>query len=205
MAKLTGGRGRHPTAAAGLSTNLPDTVSVPGGWLVLQAELVLALALGHPESLAPTADVGGVGRAMRSPACRRMVMPGPARGEIDLELNGAAQAFACDAAGSRQAIRSRPGSRCATCRAASSMPCSPRSCCRASSRVRGDHDLITALARHGFVVVAPFHPAPKGRCTTAPFKSARHSMRLSLRASDNSGGGPVGSGRPALAGDGRSW
>src|SRR5258708_36007011 len=52
------------------------------------------LALDDPEALAPAADIGGIGRAMRAAARRRMIMPGPARRYIDLETHLAAQALA---------------------------------------------------------------------------------------------------------------
>ena len=53
---------------------------------------------GDPEALAPAPDIGRVGRAVGTPARRRMIMPCPARGDIDLEANASAQAFAsCDA------------------------------------------------------------------------------------------------------------
>src|ERR1700716_975498 len=51
------------------------------------------LALDDPESLAPASDIGRVGRAMRAPACGRMIVPGPACRHIDLEADLAAQAL----------------------------------------------------------------------------------------------------------------
>src|SRR5258707_13894523 len=51
------------------------------------------LAPGDAQTLAPASDIGGVGRAMGAPARRRMIMPGPARGHIDLERDFSAQAF----------------------------------------------------------------------------------------------------------------
>src|SRR4029453_14125134 len=51
------------------------------------------LAAGDAKTLAPRSDVGRVGRAMRAPARRRMIMPGPARGHIDLETDFSAQAL----------------------------------------------------------------------------------------------------------------
>src|SRR5690348_622479 len=56
----------------------------------------LACALRYSKSLAPTADVGGVSRTVYTSACRRMVMPGPARGVVDFEMNGAAETFCRD-------------------------------------------------------------------------------------------------------------
>src|SRR5258708_39003109 len=52
-----------------------------------------SLAPGDAQTLAPASDIGGVGRAMGAPARRRMIMPGPARGHIDLERNFSAQAL----------------------------------------------------------------------------------------------------------------
>src|SRR6476659_3398168 len=52
----------------------------------------LGLALGDPKTLAPAADIGGIGRAMRAAARRRMIMPGPPRRHVDLEADLAAQA-----------------------------------------------------------------------------------------------------------------
>src|SRR5260370_27278763 len=52
-----------------------------------------SLAAGDAQTLAPASDIGGVGRAMGAPARRRMIMPGPARGHIDLERDFSAQAL----------------------------------------------------------------------------------------------------------------
>src|SRR5260370_7742334 len=52
-----------------------------------------SLAPGDAQTLAPASDIGGVGRAMGAPARRRMIMPGPARGHIDLERDFSAQAL----------------------------------------------------------------------------------------------------------------
>src|SRR5437588_6513761 len=52
-----------------------------------------SLALGDAKTLAPASDIGRVRRAMRAPARRRMIMPGPARGHIDLETDFSAQAL----------------------------------------------------------------------------------------------------------------
>src|SRR6185312_4603983 len=58
------------------------------------------VALDDAEALAPATDIGGVGRAMRAAAGRRMIMPGPARWHVDLEGDLAAQALAgCDSGG----------------------------------------------------------------------------------------------------------
>src|SRR5215472_5048433 len=58
------------------------------------------LALDDAKALAPAADIGGVGRAMRAPARCRMIVPGPARRHVDLEGDLAAQALAgCDSGG----------------------------------------------------------------------------------------------------------
>src|SRR5258708_34335313 len=51
------------------------------------------LAPGDAKTLAPASDIGRVGRAMRAPARRRMIMPGPARGRVDLERDFSAQAL----------------------------------------------------------------------------------------------------------------
>src|SRR5262249_57195650 len=51
------------------------------------------LALGDAKALAPAADIGGVGGAMGAAARGGMIMPGPARGHVDLEGDLAAQAF----------------------------------------------------------------------------------------------------------------
>src|ERR1700722_5430423 len=51
------------------------------------------LAPGDAEALAPAADIGRIRRAMRAAAGGRMIVPGPARRRIDLELDGAAQAL----------------------------------------------------------------------------------------------------------------
>src|SRR4029079_11753322 len=53
-----------------------------------------ARTAGDPKTLAPAPDIGRVGCAMGPPARRRMIMPCPARGDIDLEANASAQAFA---------------------------------------------------------------------------------------------------------------
>src|SRR5258706_13925122 len=44
-----------------------------------------SIALGDAKTLAPASYIRGVGRAMRAPARRRMIMPGPPRGRVDLE------------------------------------------------------------------------------------------------------------------------
>src|SRR6266403_8286 len=51
------------------------------------------LAPGDAKTLAPASDIGRVGRAMRATARRRMIMPGPARGRVDLETDFSAQAL----------------------------------------------------------------------------------------------------------------
>src|SRR5258707_91390 len=51
-------------------------------------------ARGHPKALAPTADIGGVGRAVREPARTAVIMPGPERRKIDLEAHCSAEASA---------------------------------------------------------------------------------------------------------------
>src|SRR6266436_7996013 len=51
------------------------------------------LALGDTKTLAPASDIGRVGCTMRAPAHGRMIMPGPARGHIDLETDFSAQAL----------------------------------------------------------------------------------------------------------------
>src|SRR6476661_6601374 len=43
------------------------------------------LAPGDAQALAPASDIGRVGRAMGTPARGRMIVPGPARGHINLE------------------------------------------------------------------------------------------------------------------------
>jgi hypothetical protein len=53
-------------------------------------------AVGHAKALTPTADVGGIGSAVRKPACVRMIVPSPTGGEIDLEANRAAKTFPAD-------------------------------------------------------------------------------------------------------------
>src|SRR4051812_39258027 len=55
-----------------------------------------ACAFGETKTLAPAADIGRIGRAMRAPACFRVVVPGPARGIVDLEAHRAAQTAAGD-------------------------------------------------------------------------------------------------------------
>src|SRR6266478_8818463 len=52
-----------------------------------------SLALGDAKTLAPASDISRIGRAMRAPARRRMIMPGPARGRVDLEIDFSAQAL----------------------------------------------------------------------------------------------------------------
>src|SRR5260370_26340491 len=52
------------------------------------------LSLGDAKTLAPASDIGRIGRAVRAPAAKRMIVPGPARGGGDLEANMAAQALA---------------------------------------------------------------------------------------------------------------
>src|SRR5216684_2190030 len=61
--------------------------------LVLEA-CDASLALGDAKTLAPASDISRIGRAMRAPARRRMIMPGPARGRVDLETDFSAQALA---------------------------------------------------------------------------------------------------------------
>src|SRR3954453_6350609 len=50
----------------------------------------LALALGDAKTLAPASDIRCVSRAMRPPAFRRMIVPGPARWYVDLKADAAA-------------------------------------------------------------------------------------------------------------------
>src|ERR1700682_5577640 len=52
------------------------------------------LALGNAKALAPASDIGRIRRAMRAPARSRMIVPGPARGGVDLEADFSAQALA---------------------------------------------------------------------------------------------------------------
>src|SRR6202790_1211830 len=54
----------------------------------------VGVAPGDAEALAPAADIGRIRRAMGAPACRRMIVPGPARGHIDLEADVATEALA---------------------------------------------------------------------------------------------------------------
>src|SRR5580692_7266810 len=53
----------------------------------------IALAARDAKALAPASDIGRIGRAMGAPACLGMIVPGPARRNIDLERNMAAKAF----------------------------------------------------------------------------------------------------------------
>src|SRR5882757_7165124 len=52
------------------------------------------LAFGDTETLASTANIVRIRRAMRAAACGRMVVPGPARRNVDLEADLSAQALA---------------------------------------------------------------------------------------------------------------
>src|SRR5262249_36177394 len=61
------------------------------GFLVLVAGDAV-LAFDDAKALAPTADIGRIGGAVREAARRGMVVPGPARGVIDLEAHPAAEA-----------------------------------------------------------------------------------------------------------------
>ena len=77
------------------------TIGVPQLAQKLRTAFVLVLvsrdrclALGDAKALAPASDIGGIGRAMRAAARRRMIMPGPARRHVDLEADLAAQALA---------------------------------------------------------------------------------------------------------------
>src|SRR5206468_12003402 len=47
-----------------------------------------------PKALLPAADIGGIRRAVGAAAGGRMIMPGPARGDIDFEGDLAAEALA---------------------------------------------------------------------------------------------------------------
>src|SRR6516164_10871731 len=61
------------------------------------------------KALAPAPDIGRVGRAVRAPAGGRVVVPGPASGNIDLEADASAQALALgDACGVRCFCHRRP-------------------------------------------------------------------------------------------------
>src|SRR5690348_1213524 len=56
------------------------------------------LTLGDAKALAPTADIGRIGRAMRAAADGGMIMPSPACRHVDLEGDLTAEALAlCDA------------------------------------------------------------------------------------------------------------
>src|SRR5712692_8248074 len=59
--------------------------------LVLEARDPLP-PLRQAEMLAPDTDVGGIGRVVGAPARARMIVPGPERRKIDLELDRAAEA-----------------------------------------------------------------------------------------------------------------
>src|SRR5258707_7994369 len=63
------------------------------------------LAPGDAKTLAPASDISRVGRAMRAPASRRMIMPGPARGRVDLERGFSAQALSCGGPGRCRCFR----------------------------------------------------------------------------------------------------
>src|SRR5450755_2803844 len=53
----------------------------------------IRFALDNAKALAPASDIGRIGRAMRAPARCRMIMPGPAGRDVDLETDFAAQAL----------------------------------------------------------------------------------------------------------------
>src|ERR1700722_6384596 len=53
-----------------------------------------SFALGDAKALAPAPDISRIGRAMRAAARRGMIVPGPARRDVDLEGDLAAQALA---------------------------------------------------------------------------------------------------------------
>jgi|SRR5271166_1718264 len=51
-----------------------------------------SLALRHTRVLAPTADIGRIGGAVRATACRGVIVPGPKGGKVDLQLHRTAKA-----------------------------------------------------------------------------------------------------------------
>src|SRR6266699_1651586 len=91
-----------------------------------------SLALGDAKTLAPASDIGRVRRAMRAPARRRMIMPGPARGHIDLETDFSAQAL------------TGGNTRCCRCFCHLPFPC--------SSSLRGAQATKQSIFRHSGIV-----------------------------------------------------
>jgi hypothetical protein len=57
-------------------------------------------AVDYPNTLAPTADEGGIGSAVGDPACAGMIVPGPAGGEVDLQPDNATKTLPDDMLGS---------------------------------------------------------------------------------------------------------
>src|SRR5208282_161876 len=53
-----------------------------------------SLALRHAGVLAPTADIGRIGGAVRATACGRVIVPGPKGGKVDLQLHRTAKTSA---------------------------------------------------------------------------------------------------------------
>src|SRR6185437_6420347 len=78
---------RERRAASGAETSDAAT------GLVLEARNVFA-AFQDTEAALVTADIGDIGRAMRAAAGFGMVVPGPARRNVDLEFDRAANALA---------------------------------------------------------------------------------------------------------------
>ena len=54
------------------------------------------LAVSYAKALAPATDIGGIGRAVRKPACVGMIVPSPACREINLQTNRPAETESFD-------------------------------------------------------------------------------------------------------------
>jgi hypothetical protein len=74
------------------STSSAEIPCRPSGLVSITRDF--CLALGYPKAAAPAADVGRIGRTMRTPRCAGMIVPGPSSWKVDLDVHFAAKAFA---------------------------------------------------------------------------------------------------------------
>jgi hypothetical protein len=74
---------RRPAARA-------ETSDRAAGFVMVASDVGRAFC--DAKALAPATHIGRVSGTMRAPACARVIMPGPARGNVDLELDRPAQA-----------------------------------------------------------------------------------------------------------------
>src|SRR6185369_17264489 len=63
----------------------------PGGLVLVAGER--GFPRGDAKALLPASDIGRIGRAVGTAATGRMIMPGPTRGDVDLEGDLAAEAL----------------------------------------------------------------------------------------------------------------